>query len=623
MENRSEKFKFYRESVEYAKEAARKIMSEEIRNWEKLNQSIVNLAKEKKKSEFRIKILENWREFAVSGVLQFDKECGEQVLKPFTDLDGRVALGLLEKAGFDVSNLTYVKPGEYLKGAVNLDTGDQFGVVYEEPTYTLYFDHHKPGTKKVTSTTEIVYKAMVGLRLLEKSEDIDRLVDFVTKIDNRQYPPEEFMRSARTILGLQRDLDFNKLLAYFKEHQSPTEELTPEELTKYGLKEANKQQQKIIDEAMETLGKMKKEGKIVNTEYGEVVVNIDNELKVGASAAYVKYDGIINFTPDKSFAVTFKEKDIDERRLKQRLGDKFQGKIIRGKIWIYNEKEPLQLKLEEIVEAIGGKFIKSELFSEQVNRPDGSILAEHLRDKGSHYLSTSEITFKDKNGKEIKFSDLLPPGWTFISYDEESKSKLYTSKESKFSSCAKTKTITYGDLNKDGALFALLHEIGHSWLETKKEGHNSFSEIMESYTANYDNRDLTEEDIRNREENLDDYVRINVYDAYGKGTGGIDNDEPWFSMLVPKKIIQKYGKAWAANERRAWAYALKQIRRFRKEGLNIEPNLEKLDELQSEIYNCLASYEETFSKEYKDATLYFTKGKKFKKKDIDEYFNQK
>lgn len=91
--------------------------------------------------------------------------------------------------------------------------------------------------------------------MLEKSEDLDKLVDFVTKIDNRQYPPEEFMKSAKTILGLQRDLDFNKLLAYFKEHQSPIEELNPEELTKYGLKEASERQQKIIDEAMETLKK--------------------------------------------------------------------------------------------------------------------------------------------------------------------------------------------------------------------------------------------------------------------------------------------------------------------------------------------------------------------------------
>jgi len=34
------------------------------------------------------------------------------------------------------------------------------------------------------------------------------------------------------------------------------------------------------------------------------------------------------------------------------LGDKFQGKIIRGKMWIYNDKEPLKVSLEEIIGAL-------------------------------------------------------------------------------------------------------------------------------------------------------------------------------------------------------------------------------------------------------------------------------
>ena len=345
-------FKFYREAVKYGKEAAKTILAQEIKNWEDLNRSILELAKEKKKPEFKEKILNTWKEFAVHGVLQFDQKEGKQVLKPFTDLDGKCAIGLLKQAGFDISNLTYVKPGEYLKGVVNLDTGDKFGVVYEEPSYTLYFDHHAPKTKEVTSAAEIVYKTLVGLRLVKKTESLDRVIDFVTKIDNRKFPPEEFLRSAKTILGLQRDLDFEKLSVYFQEHKSPTQELTPEEFEKYGLREAAEKQQKIVDEAMETLEKMEKEGKIIDTSYGKVLINENNELKVGAPAAYVKYDGIINFTPGKSFAVTFKERDINEEGLKRKLGSKFQGKIIRGKMWIYNEKEPLKLNLEEIIEAL-------------------------------------------------------------------------------------------------------------------------------------------------------------------------------------------------------------------------------------------------------------------------------
>jgi hypothetical protein len=82
----------------------------------------------------------------------------------------------------------------------------------------------------------------------------------------------------------------------------------PEEFQKYGLKEEAEKQQKTVDESMATLERMAQEGKVVDTMYGQIVVNANNELKVGSSAAYVKYDGIINFTPGKSFAVTIKKR---------------------------------------------------------------------------------------------------------------------------------------------------------------------------------------------------------------------------------------------------------------------------------------------------------------------------
>lgn len=340
MSNGSEQFQFSREAA--------KITFDKVSSWEQLNDATLEEADEK----FKEATKEHWKEFAVSGVLQFDPKEGKQVLRPFTDLDGRAAIGVLKEAGIDTSKLTYVRPGEYLKGAINLDTGEKFGVVYEEPTYTAYFDHHAPGTKEVTSTAEIAYNTMVDLGMIEKSEAMDRLIKFVTDIDNRRLPAEEFLRSGKTILGLQRTLDFEKILTYFKDHESPTEELTPEEFQKYGLKEEAERQQKTVDESMTTLERMSQEGKVIDTAYGQVVVNENNELKVGSSAAYVKYDGIINFTPGKSFAVTLKEKDINEEEVKNRLGNKFQGKIVRGKIWLYNDIEPLKLDLEEIIASL-------------------------------------------------------------------------------------------------------------------------------------------------------------------------------------------------------------------------------------------------------------------------------
>ncbi|MEK7092734.1 MAG: hypothetical protein AAB907_03865, partial [Patescibacteria group bacterium] len=228
----------------------------------------------------------------------------------------------------------------------------QIFLQYDAETDTAFFDHHAKGIVELTSTAKIAYEALAGLGLLEKSEALDRLTDFVTKIDNRLYPAEDFLKSGKTFLGLQREVKFENLVKYFQDHESPREELNIEELEKYGLKEASVKQQKIIDEAMATLEKMLVEGKVVQTAYGAILINENNELKVGASAAYVKCDGILNLTPEKSFAVTLKEKDFDENALRKKLSEKFQGKIIRGKMWIYNEAEPLILGKEDIISSL-------------------------------------------------------------------------------------------------------------------------------------------------------------------------------------------------------------------------------------------------------------------------------
>ena len=54
----------------------------------------------------------------------------------------------------------------------------------------------------------------------------------------------------------------------------------------------------------------------------------------------------------KKFAITLKDKDLNEEELKDKLGDKFQGKIIRGKMWLYNESAPLNIAKEELIESI-------------------------------------------------------------------------------------------------------------------------------------------------------------------------------------------------------------------------------------------------------------------------------
>ena len=319
-----------------------------ISQFEEVNDSSIEEADKK----FNEKTKELWNKFAVSGVLSFDQKTGGRKLNNFTDLDGNSALELFRIAGINTDDLVFIKPGETSEGRINLDTGNKLGASYDMESDTAVFDHHVSESKAKTSTAEIVYETLSGLGMIEKNENLEKAVEFVTKMDNRMYPPEEFLKSGKTIIGLQRHLDFKKILEYFSEHESPNDELNPEELEKYGLKEASLAQQKVIDESMVTLDRMEQEGKFEDTRYGRILINENNELKVGASAAYVRHDGILNITPGKSFALTLRERDFNEVALRENLGEKFQGKIIRGKMWIYNEDAPLMLSKEEIINAI-------------------------------------------------------------------------------------------------------------------------------------------------------------------------------------------------------------------------------------------------------------------------------
>src|SRR3990167_3018785 len=182
----------------------------------------LNALTEKEGDEkFSEKTRELWKEFAVSGVMGFDKETKQRKLQPYTDLDGRTTIELLKMAGINVSDLKYIEPGKIQDGRINLDTGDKLGVDYNKESDTAIFDHHISDSKTVTSTAEIMYNVLADLKLIEKNETLNRVIDFVTKMDNKRIPAGEFLKSGKTIIGVQRHLDFDKLLNFFKFHESP------------------------------------------------------------------------------------------------------------------------------------------------------------------------------------------------------------------------------------------------------------------------------------------------------------------------------------------------------------------------------------------------------------------
>ncbi|MFA5051123.1 MAG: hypothetical protein WC499_03340 [Patescibacteria group bacterium] len=325
---------------------------------------------EESEEKLRKKTTELWRGFAVHGILRFDQKEKRIKLLPFTDLDGKTSLGLLKMAGCNIDDVAYVPPGEFVPGAINLDTGKKTGLVVSEEDETAWFDHHGPESdEKTMPTCRVVYLALVAQGILEKNPVLDKLTQFVSRIDRAQYPnaKELFAVSDRTVLGLQRFFSFDNLYDYFQQGRSPEEILSDEDLEKYGLVQKSKEQKGTIKSSLETIEKLKENGFVIKTKFGEVVIDIDKKVAAGYQAVRAAgYDGYILYSPRfESFFISINQADLSKI-------DFSQGKNVRENMWIkkQDEKKPLTISLQELIEKLGGEIPKQGSLKEMTEAID-------------------------------------------------------------------------------------------------------------------------------------------------------------------------------------------------------------------------------------------------------------
>jgi hypothetical protein len=330
------------EEIHFARVAAQ-ITLARVENWQELWTETEQEGDEK----FLQKSRELWKEFAVSGVVGRDKKTGEPVILNFTDLDGRCSLGLLGLARINTENVQYVAPSSFVEGRINLDTGDRHGMVLQDAGKTVFFDHHADESGNDVSATALVYEALAKVGLFKKQPYLDKLVEFVTQVDNRSYPGEEkyFQDSWRTVLGMQRFLQFKHLLDFFQAGRNPTEFLSPADLKGFGLEKRSQEQKGIVEASLKRLKEMEEEGLIIPSErYGKIAVDIDKKVMAGFDAAKASgCGGYIIWNPDQNsfFLSTV-----------QPLTDQFnQGRKVRKTMWIkpLHDKTPLTIKLGEIL----------------------------------------------------------------------------------------------------------------------------------------------------------------------------------------------------------------------------------------------------------------------------------
>ncbi len=295
-----------------------------------------------------------WKKFAVSGKFKTDKE-GNVYINNLSDTDGEGALALLKMAGVDTSHVKYVAPGKHLEDYINIDTGNQDGVVASLDNKTAFFDHHGKRSVNDTSSTELVYKSLTGLGLLEKTPALDKAVKLITQEDNRSFPNEEKYFKEHwhhTVLGLIQYIQLPKLVKFFEEGGSPTDILNESQLQSLGLLEKSREVKKRVKASLEAMEQIRQKGFVLHSKkYGDIAVDIGKRANIGFVAAKaLGMDGYIIWSPKTQsfFVSTNKPMDI-------KLA---QGQQIRETMWIKPAKnidgQDLEISLQDIVNELNG-----------------------------------------------------------------------------------------------------------------------------------------------------------------------------------------------------------------------------------------------------------------------------
>jgi len=313
---------------------------------------------------FKMRTRKMWRDLAVHGV--FGRKNGKPGLLEYGDLDGKSALALLERGGIDTSRIKYIEPGEQKEGFINIDTGNQYGLVQvmdENGQITVYLDHHG-GAGNDTSAAMITYKTLTELGLLAKDENLDKAVEFVTQMDNKTFPDagEYFEDSYRNMLGLARFVEFEKLVEFFKDGKKPTDSLTEVELKKYGFSNGKKNRSEevrnSIKKSFEVIEELEKSGFIVESEkFGKIVVDIDGKIPAGFDAVVNKgFDTYVNWSSSGAgFFITSKKIFPDDFKLQDGVKPR-NTMLLKSRL----DKTPLKTNIADVLRALFGADFKFE-----------------------------------------------------------------------------------------------------------------------------------------------------------------------------------------------------------------------------------------------------------------------
>lgn len=407
-------------SIEELKSTEQK---EEIPEWEKLIDKWVEDKIQKQMEKFGISDREEaektlkekfkkvfpcvFKDFAVHGIVLENGQIGQ-----FTDMDGKVCLGLLDLTGFKIRekgegvNVSFIEHSEQLEEVVHMDVGNKnisesSGVAFLEKTEEglnrielsdedalkkrtkegkmffsklgMVIDHHPEGAP---SASGMIYKILNKTGFFENNKKIDeagglkkikKMIKFIDIIDSNSFQeigkPENWDNSDRTILGLHRFMNFANLLNFFKEDGNYNRPLIDEVLRRYGLiysinrngekKTINrqKQQREIINVSNKRIEELQKNDFIIESKIGKIIIDIDRKVPGGASAAQSVGASYLNWnSKDKTFFL-FSQEELDKDFSEM-------GIVTRKHLCLLpKSQKSSELKLKTFIDKIGGVVI--------------------------------------------------------------------------------------------------------------------------------------------------------------------------------------------------------------------------------------------------------------------------
>lgn len=235
-----------------------------------------------------------------------------------------------------------------------------------------------------------------------------------------------------------------------------------------------------------------------------------------------------------------REEAIEEEMIKEKL-----------------EKAKKTGEVQEIkTEIPAGTLIEQVKFKKFKNVEEGfreMFVAEDLTlVKGEKTISLREMT-----PKSIRY--FVRDKYNFSEKDDDFAVEKISDKEDPDK--VRMKIIIYGDLSKSGNVLSLFHEIGHTHPDPKLEL-----------------------DLGNARDRLNRaYYRAKGYRPTKQDVLYRPSREGEFRP-VKRELANRFLHLEAKEERNAWAYAIRALRKFKREGLDLEPEMKKLDDFERFIY---------------------------------------